>query len=73
MLTIWGGGGRLRRQLYEGKLTPGDYQSAVADLASRSTNWFKEIFRTAHSQMHNLSLRGGTEEMTYYTSFNFQK
>ena len=34
--------------------------------------WFKEIFRTAHSQMHNLSLREGTEEMTYYTSFNFQ-
>lgn len=67
-----GRGGRLRRQLYEGKLTPGDYQSSVADLGSRSTNWFKEIFRTAHSQMHNLSLRGGTEEMTYYTSFNFQ-
>jgi len=66
------GRGRLRRQLYEGKLTPGDYQSSVADLGSRSTNWFKEIFRTAHSQMHNLSLRGGTEEMTYYTSFNFQ-
>lgn len=66
-----GRGGRLRRQLYEGKLTPGDYQSSVADLGSRSTNWFKEIFRTAHSQMHNLSLRGGTgrNDLLHFVQF----
>ncbi|MBA7556129.1 TonB-dependent receptor SusC [subsurface metagenome] len=35
-----------------------------------STDWFKETTQTAISQVHNLSMSGGTEETTYRVSFN---
>ncbi|UCG26940.1 MAG: SusC/RagA family TonB-linked outer membrane protein, partial [Bacteroidales bacterium] len=37
-----------------------------------STNWFKELTRTAVSQVHNLSMSGGTDKTTYRASFNFR-
>jgi TonB-linked SusC/RagA family outer membrane protein len=36
-----------------------------------STNWQDEIFRTAYSQNHNLSVSGGTEKSSYHASFNY--
>lgn len=35
-----------------------------------STDWFKEITRTAYSHVHNLSLSGGTKETNYRASIN---
>lgn len=37
-----------------------------------STDWFKEIERTAISQTHNISLSGGTNKTTYRASINFR-
>lgn len=37
-----------------------------------STDWQKEITRTAVTQNHNLSLSGGTSKLTYYGSFGMQ-
>jgi TonB-dependent starch-binding outer membrane protein SusC len=38
-----------------------------------STDWFKEIEQTAISQVHNISLSGGTERTTYRASVNYRK
>ncbi len=35
-----------------------------------STDWFDETTQTSISQVHNLSMSGGTEETTYRASFN---
>ncbi|MEQ9438697.1 MAG: TonB-dependent receptor [Cyclobacteriaceae bacterium] len=35
------------------------------------TDWQDEVFRTAVSQTHNLTLSGGTENTKYYTSLNY--
>jgi iron complex outermembrane receptor protein len=35
-----------------------------------STDWFKEITRTAYTHVHNLSLSGGTKQTNYRASIN---
>lgn len=37
-----------------------------------STNWQKEITRTAYTQNHNLTMGGGAENLTYYASLGYQ-
>jgi TonB-linked SusC/RagA family outer membrane protein len=36
-----------------------------------STNWQDEIFRTAYSHNHNLSISGGTDKSSFHASFNY--
>lgn len=38
-----------------------------------NTNWMKEIEQTAISQVHNLTMSGGTDKTTYRASINFRK
>jgi TonB-dependent starch-binding outer membrane protein SusC len=38
-----------------------------------NTDWFKEIEQTALSQVHNLSLSGGTDKTTYRASINYRQ
>ena len=38
-----------------------------------STDWQKEITRTAITQNYNLSMSGGADKLTYYASFGAQK
>ncbi len=40
-------------------------------IATTRTNWMDEIFRTAYYQRHNVSLNGGTENMTNRLSFSY--
>ena len=37
-----------------------------------NTDWFKETTRAAYSQVHNISLSGGTDKTTYRASFNYR-
>ena len=37
-----------------------------------STNWQKQITRTAFTQNHNVALSGGADKLTYYGSFGMQ-
>ncbi len=37
-----------------------------------STDWFDEMTQTAFSQVHNLSLSGGSDQTTYRASINFR-
>ena len=68
-----GRGGYLYKQLLEGFITQDQYDKELNRLKSKSTDWFKVLFRTAQSHSHNISIRGGSNEMTYYTSVNFQE
>lgn len=39
--------------------------------ANDNVNWWKEQFKSAWSQEHNISLNGGTEKLQYYVSGSF--
>lgn len=70
--TDWTGrGGFLYRRMLEGYILPEEYNKITQKMESYDTDWFDVLFRTAHSNSHNLSLRGGTEELNYYTSVSF--
>lgn len=68
-----GRGGYLYKRNAEGYLTASQYQQQLQKLSQINTDWFDVLFRAAQSHSHNISLRGGTEEITYYTSVNFQQ
>lgn len=69
--TVAGRGGRLWRDYYNGYLSQQDYNQEIARLSGRSTDWFDQIFNTAKSQSHSLSVRGGNENLSYYTSVSY--
>ena len=48
-------------------------QAAINRLKNINTDWGDVLFRDAFSQEYNLSLSGGTERVTYYTSFGYYK
>ena len=54
-------------------MSAAEQEAYLNDLASHSTDWFDELFRTAFSMNHYLSLSGGTDVATYYVSFGYSK
>lgn len=68
-----GRGGYLYKQYLEGYMTYDEYNKELTRMQNTNTDWFDVLFRAAHSHSHNFSIRGGTEEMTYYTSINYQE
>lgn len=68
-----GRGGYLYKRQVEGYLTKDEYGQQLQQLERINTDWFDVIFRVAQSHSHNISLRGGNEELTYYTSVNYQQ
>ena len=48
-------------------------QADINRLKSINTDWSDILFRDAFNQEYNLSLSGGTEKVTYYTSFGYSK
>lgn len=48
-------------------------QSAINKLKSTNTDWSDILFRDAFTQEYNLSLSGGSEKATYYTSMGYMK
>ena len=45
----------------------------VLDDKGASTDWQKEVTRTALTQNYNLTLSGGADKLSYYASFGMQK
>lgn len=68
-----GQGGFLYKRRLGGYLTEESYNRELSRLSSYNTDWFDVLFRTAQSHSHNISLRGGNDELTYYTSASFQQ
>lgn len=54
-------------------MSAAEQDAYIADLSKITTNWFDELFRTAFSMNHYLSLSGGTDVATYYISFGYSK
>lgn len=54
-------------------MSTAEQDAYIADLAKTTTNWFDELFRTAFSMNHYLSLSGGSDMATYYLSFGYSK
>ncbi|MFR9584470.1 MAG: SusC/RagA family TonB-linked outer membrane protein, partial [Rikenellaceae bacterium] len=50
-----------------------DYYNYKTYADSTNTDWQKEIYRTAISQSHNLSVSGGTEKSRYYVGAGYLK
>lgn len=46
-------------------------QTELEQLKQINTNWFDKLMHTNIYQSHNLSLRGGVEQIRYYVSGNF--
>lgn len=54
---------------YDAKtLTRSEFDAAVAEMIDRNTDWYDYLFRNAVTQNHTLSLSGGNESTTYYSS-----
>lgn len=51
---------------------PSSVQSQINSLRSISTDWNDILFRDTFNQEYNLSLSGGNDRATYYTSLGFQ-
>lgn len=66
-----GRGGRLYRDYLKGYVSEDEYRTALEALKSNNTDWMKQIFRPSFSHVHNLNLRGGSEELSYYTSLSY--
>ncbi|MCD7937411.1 MAG: TonB-dependent receptor [Tannerellaceae bacterium] len=49
----------------------GEDTSIIDELGTASTNWQKEIFRTAFSHEHNLSVTGATDFLPYRVSLGY--
>ena len=43
------------------------------ELSQNDTNWYDELFRNGVSTTHNLSISGGGEKYTYYTSLAYTR
>lgn len=66
-----GRGGFLYHNYLNGNITSEAYQTEIDRLSNTNTNWLKEIFRISQSQQHSVSIRGGSDELSYYTSLNY--
>ncbi len=58
----------LKAQYDAKKLTRSQFDAAVTEMIDRNTDWFDLLFRNAVTQNHTLSLSGGNESSTYYSS-----
>lgn len=63
----------LLERLYNKEITQKEFSALTQKLATRNTDWFKELFRNSVTHSHNLSISGGGENMNYYFSTGYNK
>lgn len=56
---------------WDKKITFDEFQQQVSAMEAANTDWFGELYRTAFSQTHSVSLSGGNEGTRYYFSVGF--
>ncbi|WP_158642969.1 SusC/RagA family TonB-linked outer membrane protein [Mucilaginibacter ginsenosidivorax] len=54
--------------LYTGKINYAQFQDQVQAMETMNTDWFGTILQDAVSTQNNVSISGGTNKMTYYSS-----
>lgn len=50
-----------------------DFRSGTDPYKYPNTDWYEELFRNALITNHNLSIRGGTDKLSSFVSFNYLK
>lgn len=63
----------LRAKLISRELTEDQFKLAVQEMGVRNTDWFKILFRNSFSMSHSLSLSGGTDKASWYSSLSYTK
>lgn len=59
------------RALYMRQITEDQFNSNVAQMEARNTDWFKVLFRNQFNMQHNLSISGGAGKTTYRASMGY--
>ncbi|MCM1502498.1 MAG: SusC/RagA family TonB-linked outer membrane protein [Bacteroidales bacterium] len=54
--------------LYDRKISYGQFLGSVQQLESMNTDWFDLLYRTSVSHRHNLSISGANDKVNYYVS-----
>ncbi len=49
----------------------GSENQRVSEIQGLGTDWQEELYRNATIQNHNIAISGGSENASYYTSFNY--
>lgn len=52
-------------------ITRAEYEEQLAYLISNNTDWFDILYRNSISQQHSVSVSGGDDQTTYYTSVGY--
>ncbi len=63
--------GALNDYLYNKTITAEEFNARVSTLETTNTDWFDILFRTPLSINHNLSVSGGSNNTSYYSSFGY--
>lgn len=63
--------GAVNDYLYHKTITGDEFNARVAALETTNTDWFDILFRTPFSMNHNLSVSGGSNNTSYYSSFGY--
>jgi len=56
---------------WDKKINFEEFQQQVSTMEANNTDWFGELYRTAFSQTHSVSLSGGNEGTRYYFSLGY--
>lgn len=57
--------------LYDNKITLDEFNKQVANYETMNTDWFKLLCQNAFNQDYSVSLSGGSENVSYYTSIGY--
>ena len=61
----------LMYKLYNGKISPQEFDRELAYIETVNTDWFDYLTHDSFSQQHNASVSGGGERGTYYASVGY--
>lgn len=70
-LHIGGRAYQIMKNLNKGELNIVQANAGLEQLRSINTNWYDEIFRISHNHQHSVTLSGGNQKTTYYSSLNY--
>lgn len=56
---------------WDKKITFNEFQQQISNMEATNTDWFGELYHTAFSQTHSISLSGGNNGTRYYFSVGF--
>ena len=68
---LLGRASEIYRSMETKDITESEGERLLNELRNTNTDWFKEIFKTAKSHQHTLSLTGGNEKTQYYVSGSY--